>query len=117
MLGLSGTKNKEPEIALAKLEDLLAAGPDRLVEFLKEATGRSISALKRDLDTISLSDEHQLLIVCDHDSRLASRVRPFAKLIRRILLPGPPWWHLPAAFMSLKVPRAAVQARTTRRPP
>jgi hypothetical protein len=83
MLSLSGTRNKDPEIALAKLEGLLAAGQDKLVEFLKEITGRSVSALKRDLNTASLLDEHQLLIVCDHDSRLASRVRPFAELIRR----------------------------------
>jgi hypothetical protein len=83
VIGLTGTKNKEPEIALSKLEALTAEGQDKLVEFLKEATGRSVAALQRALDAVSLLDEHKLLIACGHDSPLAARVRPFAGLIRQ----------------------------------
>jgi hypothetical protein len=67
VLGLTGTKNQEPEIAISKLEALISQGPDRLVEFLKEETGRSASALQRALDAGGLLDEHKLLIACGHD--------------------------------------------------
>jgi type I restriction-modification system DNA methylase subunit len=83
VLGLTGTKDKEPEIRLSKLESLLAEGHDKLIEFLKEETGRSISALRKTMDESGLVDEHKLLIACGHDSDLAGRLRPFAGLIRQ----------------------------------
>jgi hypothetical protein len=47
ILGLEGTKNKEPEVALEELERLHAKGEEDLLAFLKAETGRSLSALKK----------------------------------------------------------------------
>lgn len=82
VLGIKGTRNKEPEIPLATLESLLAQGPNKLIDFLKEETGRSLSALRKTLDEGSLLDEHKLLVACGHDEALLARLRPFASLIR-----------------------------------
>lgn len=82
VLGIKGTRNKETEIPLATLESLLAQGKDKLIDFLKEETGRSLSTLRKTLDEGSLLDEHKLLIACDQDEALLARMRPFAGLIR-----------------------------------
>lgn len=95
MLGIRGTRSKEPEIALATLESLLAQDEDKLIEHLKEETGRSVSALRKELNNGDLLDEHKLLIACDQDEALLARLRPFAGLIRNdsfdrpwVVLPG-----------------------------
>ena len=95
VLGIRGTRSKEPEIALDTLESLLAQGEDKLIEHLKEETGRSVSALRRELNDGGLLDEHKLLIACDQDDALLARLRPFAGLIRDdsfdrpwVVLPG-----------------------------
>jgi hypothetical protein len=95
VLGVKGTSSKEPVILLATLETLSAQGQDKLVEFLKEETGRSVSALRKALQEDSLLDEHKLLIACDRDETLFARLRPFAGLIREdsferplVVLPG-----------------------------
>lgn len=49
VLGLAGTRDKEPEIPLARLEQLAARGEPELLKFLKEETGRSEAALKKAL--------------------------------------------------------------------
>ncbi|MEB3356794.1 MAG: hypothetical protein VKK04_08715, partial [Synechococcales bacterium] len=49
ILGLEGTKDKEPEVSLVELERLWAKGEDDLIKFLKKETGRSVSALKKRL--------------------------------------------------------------------
>ena len=41
ILGLVGTKDKEPEVPLAELERLQAKGENDLLEFLQEETGKS----------------------------------------------------------------------------
>jgi hypothetical protein len=82
ILGVKGTRDKEREISLATLESLAAQGQDKLLEFLKEETGRSLSALRRALDEINLLDEHKLLIACGHDPELLERIRPFGNLVR-----------------------------------
>src|SRR5215468_9507256 len=41
IVGLDGSKDLEPEIALSKLEELFAKNRDALIDFLKEETGRS----------------------------------------------------------------------------
>lgn len=95
MLGIRGTRSKEPEIALATLESLMAQGEDKLIEHLKEETGRSVSALRKELNNGDLLDEHKLLIACDQDEAVLARLRPFAGLIRDdsfdrpwVVLPG-----------------------------
>ena len=95
VLGIRGTRKKEPEIPLATLEHCWRKGEDKLIDFLKEETGRSVSALRRELDEGSLLDEHKLLIACGQDEALLARLRPFAGLIREdsferplVVLPG-----------------------------
>lgn len=46
IFGLEGTKDKEPEVPLGKLE-ARADDPKELVEYLKDETGRSAGALKK----------------------------------------------------------------------
>ncbi len=82
VLGLKGTRNKEAEVSLATLESLAEQGREKLVEFLKEETGRSLAALRKALDEVSLLDEHKLLVACGQSEMLLARLRPFATLIR-----------------------------------
>jgi len=82
VLGIKGTSSKEAEIPLARLESLLTQGQDKLVDFLKEETGRSVSTLRKTLNEGSLLDEHKLLVASGYDEALLARIRPFAGLIR-----------------------------------
>lgn len=82
VLGIRGTRKKEPEIALSTLEDLLRQGENKLLDFLKGETGRSLPALRRELNNGGLPSEHKLLVACNHDEALVARLRPFAGLIR-----------------------------------
>ena len=50
VLGLKGSKSQEPEIDLEILLGYLAKGEDELIKFLKGETGRSESALRKDLN-------------------------------------------------------------------
>ena len=82
VLGLSGTRDKEPEIALAELEKIAAKGEKELLKFLNEETGRSESALKKGLNA-ELDDQlaSRFRTTCQ-DSDLSKRVKPFAGLVR-----------------------------------
>jgi hypothetical protein len=95
VLGVKGTRGKEAEVPLSKLEAILAKGQDALIEFLNDETGRSEKAIKRTLDEDPPNDEHRLLIACGHNAGLFQRIRPFAGLIREdsferpmVVLPG-----------------------------
>ncbi|MEI8372987.1 MAG: type IIL restriction-modification enzyme MmeI [Planctomycetota bacterium] len=83
VLGLAGTKNKEPEIALAALEERQAKGEKELLGFLKDETGKSESALKKAL-TLELDAERasRFQAACGNDAKLWARVKPFAGLVR-----------------------------------
>lgn len=111
VLGLEGTKNKEPEILLEYLEALAALGEEVLVKFLKKETGRGEVALKKLLPfdfaqgsavaSTSLSqrqnrtlsgvegsglshyEESRYLTRCGNDLQLWHRIKPFYKLIRK----------------------------------
>ncbi len=83
ILGLAGSKDKEPEIPLTKLEEVAQKGGVALVEFLHEETGRSEKALTRLIEEPNTFDEHALLIACGQDERLTQRVRPFTELLRQ----------------------------------
>jgi hypothetical protein len=83
VLGLQGTKSKEPEIPLERLEELFAQGEDQLIDFLNEETKRSKAALRRALREPKLvSNGYNLLIVCGQDTALRDRILPFTGLIR-----------------------------------
>lgn len=96
VLGISGTRSKEPEIPLSTLEQLLAKGEDALLDHLKEETGRSLPALRRELNSTSVLDEHKLLVACRQDEALLARLRPFAGLIREDSFERP-WLVLPGS--------------------
>jgi hypothetical protein len=83
VLGLVGTKEREPEVPLAELERLSAKGRKELLAFLKEATGRSDKALQNALDNSAGEDAGKLLAACEGDGELLARVRRWASLIRR----------------------------------
>ncbi|WP_026604317.1 Eco57I restriction-modification methylase domain-containing protein [Methylomonas sp. 11b] len=95
VLGIAGTRKKEPEIPLSELEALLADSQDKLINFLKDETGRSVSALRKALEQGSLLDGHKLLLACGQDQTLLERLRPFVGIIRDdsfdrplVVLPG-----------------------------
>lgn len=83
VLGLAGTRDKEPEIALAELEKIATKGEKELLKFLKDETGRSESALKKGLNA-ELDDQlvSRFRTACQ-DSDLWKRVKPFAGLVRQ----------------------------------
>jgi len=82
-VGLIGSKDKEPEIALAELEREHAKGDEALIAFLKDATGRSPSALAKALGAeLDMLREQKFRQSCDNDDALWERVRPFAGLVR-----------------------------------
>ena len=92
VLGLVGTKFQEPEIALVRLEEKLGLGEEELVKFLKDETGRSISALRKELartlskvggeSNLSPLEEQRLRTACNNDRELFHRILPFAGLVR-----------------------------------
>ena len=83
-LGLAGTRDKEPELPLAKLEELLAKGESDLVKFLKDETGKSDSALKKSLRVeLDKHDAARFRTACQSDNALWKRVEPLAGLVRQ----------------------------------
>ncbi len=101
ILGLEGTKNKEPEVSLLALEQHRQKGEEALIDFLKQETGRSKSALEKRIPTTinTVGAKHSgnntsgnaegyglnaspLLIACNNDRDLFNRVLPWAELIR-----------------------------------
>ena len=82
-LGLTGTKKKEPELALELLEEVRAKDEDALVELLQEETGRSKPALRKALQAEPAPDRlPRLRTACNHDAELVERVVPFLGLVR-----------------------------------
>ena len=114
VLGLTGSKDKEPEIALDALEGLgtgdwgLGDGeqgsgteaeapiPEPLLKFLKDQTGRTKNVLNKAL--IAEPDPtrlQRLQAVCGNDPALVERVKPWLNLLREdsrgypiVILPG-----------------------------
>ena len=83
VLGLIGTREREPEITLAELERLQALGEENLVKTLKEQSNKSPAALKKALSAEILPRmQERLRVACNNDGELYQRVLPFAGLIR-----------------------------------
>lgn len=82
-LGSTGTKKKEPELALALLEEARARGDATLLDLLHEETGRSKSALRKALEAEPAADHvARLRVAAGHDAGLVERVLPFLGLVR-----------------------------------
>lgn len=82
VLGLQGTKYKEPEIPLAELEDRYEEGEDELVDYLHDMTGRTKSALRKRVDVKPEGERLDALRVACGDDELLERVLPFQALLR-----------------------------------
>ncbi|MFC1600823.1 Eco57I restriction-modification methylase domain-containing protein [Candidatus Sumerlaeota bacterium] len=90
VLGLTGSKDKEPEILLPELEKLAAKSQDELVKFLKKETGRSPATLKKLLAyQPEPLDLDRLRRVCGGDDHFFERVLPFFALVRNDTLDLP----------------------------
>lgn len=83
-LELDATKNaKTPWIKLAELDSARLDGATQLAELLQERSGSSASRVRNDLakpvdDTLA----DRLLTVCQGDTKLRDRVKPYAHLLR-----------------------------------
>lgn len=90
VLGLVGTRYEEPEVELAELERFQAQGEAALLAWLKEQTGRSLSALKKTLSAeIEPRDQQRLRTACNNAPQLFDRILRFAGLIRQDTLGYP----------------------------
>lgn len=76
-------KTGHPELYLSELESAARAGQEKLLEYLIEKTGRSRSALRKDLtNPLPQREAQRLLLACGNDLALANRIRPFGLLLR-----------------------------------
>jgi hypothetical protein len=82
MLGLAGTRDKEPEIKLAELEKLAAKGEKEFLKFLKEETGRSESALKKALQFEDRQGDSNDIYI--DTKSLPSEVAEYRELIEQV---------------------------------
>ncbi|MGB3263035.1 MAG: DNA methyltransferase [Microcoleus sp.] len=83
VLGLIGTREREPEVGLLELERLQAKGEEDLVKFVKEQSNKSPAALRKALSVVVLPRvQERLRAACNNDGELYQRVLPFAGLIR-----------------------------------
>jgi hypothetical protein len=114
MVGLKGAKDREIELPLSELEpwsaSLLALKNSKkatnssstttsehpaqkskttaaLLDLLEEKTGRSRSALEKDLTPASLNSQEMMLFsdACNNDPSLRARIEPFIGLLRKDL--------------------------------
>ena len=83
-LGLLGAKKaKNPNVLLGELESARLDGEAALMKLLEDVTSRSVKAIKNDL-TKSASSEltARLINSCRGNMDLASRIKPFVRLLR-----------------------------------
>jgi len=83
VLGLAGSRDKEPEVGLSSLIAEQAKGQERFAAWVAENTGRTENAVRKSLSTASDSFQIQRLkSACGNDARVFDQVAPFAGLIR-----------------------------------
>lgn len=83
VLGLSGTRDKEPEISLSTLLTEEAKGEKSFLAFLKEQTGRSENALRNVIqETPDVFTSQHLQIACNNDAKTYDKVVKYAGLVR-----------------------------------
>jgi len=81
MLGLLGSGDREPEVPISELE-AIAGDRARLIEFLREKTGKTQASLVKAIEAESTYDERMLRLACGNDEELQARVVPFLSLVR-----------------------------------
>lgn len=82
VLGLRGSAGEDVEVELTTLEAKAAEGESALVEYLKERTGRTPAALRRDLGRGEPPNPLALQATCAGHDGLYNRLTPFAHLLR-----------------------------------
>ena len=82
VLGLRCSGSDDVEIDLVALEARQREGEAKLIEFLKDQTGRTPAALRRDLARAEPPDPLLLQAACAGHEGLLERVRPWAHLLR-----------------------------------
>jgi hypothetical protein len=83
VVGLNGGKDREPEVSLARLEELHTKSEAALLTFLAEETGKTPKALAKALmPQADILGDAALRAACDNDEVLLARVIPFSCLIR-----------------------------------
>lgn len=82
VLGLRGSGGEDVEIELAILEAKAAEGESSLVDYLKERTGRTPAALRRDLTRGEPPNPLALQAVCAGHDGLYDRLASYAHLLR-----------------------------------
>lgn len=82
VLGLRGSAGEDAELELATLEAKAAEGESALVDYLKERTGRTPAALRRDLGRGEPPNPLALQATCAGHDGLYNRLVPFAHLLR-----------------------------------
>lgn len=95
VLGLSGSKNKEPEITLSELQRMRERGEAQLVAFLTDKTGRSPAAIRKSIKKeLEFEEVQRLRTACGNDEELLHDVLPFSGLLREdtfghpLVIPG-----------------------------
>lgn len=96
VIGLTGIGGREPEIALAKLEEMEAKPSKAFNKFMKDETGRTAARIKK-LRAQPIGDlrRGRMLSACGGNEALLARVLPWAGLMRDdsrkvpiVILPG-----------------------------
>lgn len=82
VLGLRGSSGDDVEVELATLEAKAAESESAVVEYLKERTGRTPAALRRDLGRAEPPNALALQAVCAGHEGLYVRVARFSHLLR-----------------------------------
>ncbi len=82
VVGLRGSGGDDVEVELATLETKAAEGEPALVDYLKECTGRTPAALRRDLTRGEPPNPLALQATCAGHEGLYNRLAPFAHLLR-----------------------------------
>lgn len=83
VLGLTGSRDKEPEVRLSSLNGEQAKGQERFAAWVAENTGRTENAVRKSLSAALDSFQIQRLkSACGNDARVFESVLPFAGLIR-----------------------------------
>ncbi|MEK6750694.1 MAG: DNA methyltransferase [Chloroflexota bacterium] len=83
VLGLAGSRDKEPEVGLSSLIAEQAKGQERFAKYLAENTGRTENAIRKNLSAELDSFQIQRLkSACGNDPQIFQKVQPFAGMIR-----------------------------------
>ncbi|MBX9688714.1 MAG: hypothetical protein K2X27_18550 [Candidatus Obscuribacterales bacterium] len=82
VLGLVGSKGKEPEVPLSVLKSKKESGDDEFVRWLCDETGKTEKALRKIIYETDKFSASKCLMVCDNDETVYQAIKPFIGLIR-----------------------------------